>query len=225
MALAAAGPLRRDAFFVVLTLILRRLPCTDDSYNILALSKADHQHTVVRRMSDDDLPPFFNRLILVIENSRQRVGKYSERFLKGYAMSFQVRRSLLWIPRESGGHVRSGRVSRPLPARAVTGLTRSGQTCVARCVILQHLRTPVAWQPSGLVTTRAFRLAGPHVPFEHPTPRAPGWAARRRRVRRRCEISGREAGRRPLSFLDAPTIACAPTADKHAVIARGRRPG
>jgi len=40
--------------------------------------------------SDDDFPPLLNRLILVIENSRQRVGKYSERFLKGYAMSLQV---------------------------------------------------------------------------------------------------------------------------------------
>jgi len=90
MALAAGRPLRRDAFFVVLTLILRRLPCTDDSYGILALSKADHQQAVLRRVSDDDFPPLLNRLILVIENSRQRVGKYSERFLKGYAMSLQV---------------------------------------------------------------------------------------------------------------------------------------
>ena len=78
MSLELRGPFR-GVLLIVPSLMRRRFSGANDSRPRFPLREADNQETLVRRVPDDQFPPFASRMIRIVENVRKWIGKYRQR--------------------------------------------------------------------------------------------------------------------------------------------------
>ena len=74
------GPLGFVGFFIILSFPLGGGPRGEDSDHVTALGEGDDEEPAVAGVTDDDFSLFRLRVILVVENARERVQKNGESF-------------------------------------------------------------------------------------------------------------------------------------------------
>src|SRR2546427_2341870 len=94
----------RGVLLIVSSLMRRRFPGANDSRPRLPLREAHHQKTLARRVPDDQLAPFALRMIRIIENVGERIGKYCQGLFEGDPMFLEIFCCLLRVPLELRSH-------------------------------------------------------------------------------------------------------------------------
>ena len=95
-------------FFMSLTFVSGRDPCTDDPNDVVAtFREADEQQSVQDRVPDNDLSNLFCRMLVIAEDLRKMIGENGACLIKTNLVFLQVGLRFVVIPFKSDAHLES----------------------------------------------------------------------------------------------------------------------